>query len=76
MVIYRLGNTVRTKLLNYKETINSISVDEEVASTLSTEACECENSQSFDTYPKHTIMGDFRISDNSKLRKLMINVPN
>ena len=29
IVTYQLGNTVRNKLLNYKETVNSIFVNEE-----------------------------------------------
>ena len=34
MLAYKLGNTFRNKLSNYKQTINSNSVDEEVAFTL------------------------------------------
>ena len=45
MIAYQLRNTVRNKLSNYKETVNSIFMDEEV--TLNTETCECEDSQFF-----------------------------
>ena len=31
IVTYQLGNTVRNKLLNYKETVNSVFVNEEAA---------------------------------------------
>ena len=42
MVTYQLGNTVRKKFWNYKEKVNSIFVDEEVAFSLNTETCEYE----------------------------------
>lgn len=47
MITYQLRNTVRNKLSNYKETVNSIFMDEEVTSSLNTETCECEGSQFF-----------------------------
>ena len=37
-----VGDTVRNKLLNYKETINLNFMDEEVSVSLNTETCECE----------------------------------
>ena len=37
VVTYRLGGTIRNKVLNYKDTINSIFVDDEVSFNLNTD---------------------------------------
>ena len=76
MVTFKLNNTIRNKILNYKETVNSITVDEEVSFTLNSEPCDCENSSFCDPDHKHIITGDLRIVENSKLRKLLSRGPN
>ena len=68
MVTCQLGDTVRNKLLNYKEATNSSFAGEEVAFSLN---CECEHSQICDPFRKHIITGDLRIINNSKLTTLM-----
>ena len=76
MITYKLGNTVRHKLINYKETVNSIFVDEVVTFSLNTDNCDCGQSRFCDPHRKHIITGDLRSIDNAILRKLMTKGPN
>ena len=55
MVTYQLLNTVRNKLLIYKETVNFIFIEKEVVFSLNTGTCECEYSQFCDHYQNHKI---------------------
>ena len=68
-VTYQIGKTIRNKILNYKEAVNSIYGDEGVSFCLNTDECDCVDS-SFCAYNKHLITGDLRIIKNNKLRKL------
>ena len=61
---------------NYKETVNSIFVDEELAFCINIETCEYEHSQFCDPHQKHIKAGNFCIIYNSKLRKPMTRDPN
>ena len=76
MVTYKLNNTVRNKIFNYKQTVEDIRVDEEVSFTLNTDLCKCKDSKFFDPHHKHVITGDLRIVENQKLRKLLTKGPN
>ena len=76
VVTFKLGNTVRNKILNYKETVNSIFADEEVSFSLDTDPCECANSSFKDPHHQRIISGDLRIIENSKLRRLLTKGPN
>ena len=76
VVTYKLGGTIRNKILNYKETVNSMSVDEEVSFCLNTDTCDCAESEFCDPHHKHIITGDLRLIKNSKLCKLMTKGPN
>ena len=60
VVTYKLGSTIRNKILNYKETVDSIFVDDEVSFTLNSEPCDCLNSPFSDPHHKHIITGDLR----------------
>ena len=73
---YKLGNTIRNKILNYKKTVESVFVDDEISFALDSEPCDCENSQFCDPHHKHVITGDLRIVENSKLRQLLTKGPN
>lgn len=64
MVTY-LGNIVRNKLLNCKETVNSIIVGGEVNLSLNTETCECEHSQFCNPRHKYMIIEGLCIFENS-----------
>ena len=75
VVTYELGQPIRNKILNYKETVNSILVDDEVSFSLNTDNCECQNSIFCDPHHKHVVTGDLRIIENPKLRKLLAKGP-
>ena len=72
IVTYKLGKTIRNNILNYKDAVNSIYVDEEVSLSLNTDLCDCEKSS--DPHHKHIMIVDLRILKNQKLRKLLTRV--
>ena len=76
VVSYILGNKIRNKIVNYKETVNSVFIDEEVSFSNDTGECLCANSTFCDPNHHHIITGDLRIIENAKLRKLLIKGPN
>ena len=76
VVTYKLGGTIRNKILNYKDAVESIYVDDEVSFSLNTTLCECQNSPFCDPHHKHIITGDLRLIENMKLRKLLTKGPN
>ena len=76
MVTYKLRNTIRNKILNYKQTVNDIQVDDEVSFSLNTDTCMCNESTFCDPHHKHIVTGDLRIVENDKLRKLLAKGPN
>ena len=61
-VTYKLANNIRNNILNYKDVVKSIYVDEEVPFSLNTDLCDNENSKSCNPHHKHIITGDLRIS--------------
>ena len=76
IITYTLTNTIRNKILNYKDTVSSIYVEDEILFTLNTDLCECEHSPFIDSHHKHIIIGHLRVVGNSKLRKLLTKGPN
>ena len=76
VVTYKLGGTIRNKILNYKDTVESIYVDDEVSFIRDTTPCDCESSTFCDPHHKHIITGDLRLIENTKLRKLLTKGPN
>ena len=76
VVTYKLGGTIRNKILNYKDTVESIYIDDEISFTRDTSSCECESSTFCDPHHKHIITGDLRLIENVKLRKLLTKGPN
>ena len=75
-VVYKLNASIRSKLFNYKETVNAI--DTEDGETFGTGIidCGCSNSTFCDPTHGHIITGDLRIIQNQKLRKLITKGPN
>ena len=71
----RWGNT-RNKILNYKVTVKSIYIDQEVSFTCNTTPSEWQRSKFYDPRQKHIITGDLRLIGNAKLRKHLIKGPN
>lgn len=75
-VVYSLNNTIRNKIFNYKDTVNSIDTnDSETYGTGITE-CDCHNSQFVNEHHGHIVTGDLRIISNPNLRKLLSKGPN
>ena len=68
---YKLTDTTRNKILNCKDTVNSIYVEDEISFNLNADLYEWEHSPFIDLHHKHIITDDLRIIVNSKLRKLL-----
>ena len=76
VVTYNLLPTIRNKIFNYKETVSTIKVDDEVSFSSATGTCDCKSSTFCDADHQHIITGDLRIIANTKLRKLLSKGPN
>ena len=74
VVTYNLGNTIRNKIFNYKQTVESIFINDN--NSVCTGACNCHSSNFVDKDHGHVITGDLKIIKNSKLRKLFTKRPN
>ena len=74
----KLDPPIRSKILNYKETVSSlkICVDEDVSFVENLPTCDCSSSEFCDPHHKHIVSGDLRIISNAKLRKLFSKGPN
>jgi len=75
-VVYSLSNTIRNKLFNYKDTINSIDTNDVETHGTGIVRCDCQNSEYINEHHGHIITGDLRIIRNKKLRKLICKGPN
>ena len=75
---FKLDPPIRSKILNYRETVSSLNVeiDEDVSFVRDLPTCECENSQFCDPHHNHVITGDLRFVTNVKLRQLLSKGPN
>ena len=75
---YKLDAPIRSKILNYKNAINSvrIEIDEDISIIHNLPKCECEKSSFCDDHHKHIVTGDLRIIENEKLRWLFSKGPN
>ena len=71
-VTYKLGNPIRNKIFNYKETVTTIAVQDPPSLT----TCSCMQSEFKDPNHGHIITGDLRIVEDAKLRKLLSYGPN
>ena len=58
---YQLSKTIRNKIVNYKEAVNYLYVDEDVSFSLYTNQCDCADSSFCDPHHKHIITGDLRV---------------
>ena len=74
----KLDPPIRSKILNYRETVSSLKifVDDDVSFVENLPSCDCLNSEFCDPHHKHIVSGDLRIIRNSKLRKLISKGPN
>ena len=73
----KLDPPIRSKILNYRETVSSLKVhvDEDVSFVENLPSCDCANSEFCDPHHKHIVSGDLRMITNSKLRKLLSKGP-
>ena len=71
-ITYKLGPSIRNKIFNYKETVESIYFD----NTNEVSICECHNSPFRDADHNHVLTGDLRIIEHAKLRRLLTKGPN
>ena len=71
VVTYKLGSTVRNKILNYKYTVTSIFLEEDGPFTMNSSSYDCKNCEFCDRDHKHIITGDLKIVKNGQLRQLL-----
>ena len=78
MCTMKLDPPIRSKILNYKDTVSSLKivVDDDISFVENLPSCDCENSGFCDPHHKHIVSGDLRIITNQKLRKLLSKGPN
>ena len=75
-IIYKLHDTIRGKIFNYKETVKGIDINDTDTFGTGITSCDCHNSPFTDSQHGHILTGDLRIVDNLKLRKLLSKGPN
>ena len=82
-IVMKLDSPIRSKIMNYDETVRSIKHlnDDEVSFTINSETdsrfpCSCSDSSFCDPHHGHIVTGDLRIVENAKLRKLLTKGPN
>ena len=75
-VVYNLGNTTRKKILNYKNVVNSINLNDLDTYGTGLINCDCQQSSFRDENHGHIITGDLRFIKNKQLRKLISKGPN
>ena len=68
-----MTNTIRNEILIYKDTVNSIYVNDEISSTSKINPSEYEHSPFIDPHYRYSIAGNLRIVGNTKSRKMLIN---
>ena len=73
-VVYHLTNSIRSKLFNYKEFVQSLDVDAAVAD-ISSLPCHCSNSPFVNPDHNHILTGDLNIISDPKLRGLIAKGP-
>ena len=75
-IVYNLSSTIRSKIFNYRETVNDIDVNDQLTYGTKLPTCDCQNSPFVDTDHGHIVTGDLRIIENHHLRKLISKGPN
>ena len=73
VVTMRLDPPIRSKILNYKKTVNYLNIvrDGRKYTVENLPICTCIESPFCDSHHKHILTRDLRIIKNSKLRKLL-----
>ena len=71
-VIYKFGKIIRNKIINYKETVSSTDINDDLTYGTGIVKCDCQQHKDiFDENHGHVLTSDLRIITNSKLRKLV-----
>ena len=73
-VVYRLKDTIRSKVFNYKKFVQSIDVDKFINDN-SILPCECHSSPFTNAHHGHVITGDLNIVTDNNLRNLLSKGP-
>ena len=74
---FRLDPPIRSKILNYRETVSSlkIEIDDDVSFVRDLPDCDCEKSSFCNPFHKHVLTGDLRFVTYDKLRSLLSKGP-
>ena len=75
-IVYSLGNTIRNKILNYKDTVQNIDTNDSETFGTGLRTCNCLSSEFVDQNHGHVVTGDLRIIQNKHLRELIQKSPN
>ena len=75
-IVYNLSSTIRSKIFNYRETVNDIDVNDQLTYGTKIPNCDCHNSPFVDSDHGHIVTGDLRIIENHHLRQLISKGPN
>ena len=75
-VVYSLSNTIRNKILNYKDTVSSIDINDLETFGTGLHTCDCSSSDFVDPNHGHVLTGDLRMIQNLPLRELIQKGPN
>ena len=78
VVTFKLVSPIRNKILNYKDTVNSLVFRRDGVNNVleNLPECDCATSSFTDPVHGHVCTGDLRIIKNNKLRKLLSKGPN
>ena len=75
-IVYSLTPTIRNKIFNYKETVESINTDDLDTFGTNLPSCQCQDSPFVDPDHGHIMTGDLSFVKNKHLRKLISKGPN
>ena len=74
-LLFIYQKTIRNKILNYKEVIESLKVGD-IIENWNSKRCDCDKSPYMDKYHGHVITGDIDIVDNKDLKNILKEGPN
>ena len=75
-IVYSLSSTIRNKILNYKDTVSNIDINNVETFGTGLHTCDCSSSEFVDHNHGHVLTGDLRIIENIHLRELIQKGPN
>ena len=75
-IVYSLGKTIRSKILNYKDTVNNIDTNDQATFGTNIHSCNCSSSPCVDQNHGHVLSSDHTIIENETSKRLSQKVPN